>query len=225
MSDDLRVYRKVCARVPTSAGEFQLCLYLNNKDDKEHLALVKGEIDDADQPVLVRIHSECFTGDVLGSQRCDCGQQLHSAIEMISLAGRGLIIYLRQEGRGIGLLSKLRAYNLQDEGVDTVDANLLLGHKIDNRDYRIAVAILQDMGINKVRLLTNNPEKIKALEAGGLKVVERIPLIPEVTKDNLAYLLTKAQRMNHLFKVEPVTEDEQTGDPGQVFGPVDSFYE
>ena len=196
--DELMIVREVCARVPTAVGEFQLCVYSNNHDRKEHLAFVKGDVDGASS-VLVRVHSECFTGDVLGSQRCDCGEQLHRALEMIALEGRGVIVYLRQEGRGIGLSEKLRAYNLQDQGMDTVDANLALGHPVDDRDYSMAAAILNDLGVQSVRLLTNNPDKIFELQSRGISVLERIAIIPTVYADNEAYLLAKVQRMNHLL--------------------------
>ena len=196
--DELMIVREVCARVPTAVGEFQLCVYSNNHDRKEHLAFVKGDVDCASS-VLVRVHSECFTGDVLGSQRCDCGEQPHRALEMIALEGRGVIVYLRQEGRGIGLSEKLRAYNLQDQGMDTVDANLALGHPVDDRDYSMAAAILNDLGVQSVRLLTNNPDKIFELQSRGISVLERIAIIPTVYADNAAYLLAKVQRMNHLL--------------------------
>lgn len=199
--NDLSIQRMVCARVPTQVGEFNLCSYRNNQDEKEHLALTMGDI--ANKPaVLVRLHSECFTGDVLGSRRCDCGEQLNHAMELIALEGAGVIVYLRQEGRGIGLTEKLRAYNLQDAaGLDTVDANLALGHAIDDRDYSVAAAILQDLGVQSVRLLTNNPKKVDDLVRHGIPVDERIPLLPTVYADNYYYLLTKAQRMNHLLNM------------------------
>jgi GTP cyclohydrolase II len=204
MNKPLIIQRRVSARVPTAAGEFQLVLYTNNQDNKEHLALVKGNVFQQ-HSVLARIHSECFTGDVFGSQRCDCGEQLQMAMERIDLAGQGVIVYLRQEGRGIGLLEKLRAYNLQDGGLDTIDANLALGHESDTRDYSMAVAILEDLGVQSVRLMTNNPDKIMDLERGGIAVTERIPLVTTVYKDNAAYLLTKAQRMNHLLDIQMMT--------------------
>jgi GTP cyclohydrolase II len=200
MPEDLIVQRAVCARVPTAVGEFQLCLYKNNHDEKEHLALINGDIE-GQSSVLVRIHSECFTGDVLGSQRCDCGEQLRRAMELIALEGRGVIVYLRQEGRGIGLAEKLRAYNLQDDGLDTVDANLALGHPVDDRDYSMAAEILKDLGVKSARLITNNPQKITEMGRRGIEVVDRIALMPTVYADNAAYLLTKIQRMNHLFNL------------------------
>lgn len=194
----LTVQRMACARLPAPEGEFQLCLYHNSRDDKEHLALVMGEVAGAIE-LLVRVHSECFTGDVLGSQRCDCGEQLHRAMRLIADAGRGMIIYLRQEGRGIGLLNKLRAYNLQDEGYDTVDANLRLGHQADERDYTVAALILQDWGVRSIRLMTNNPTKIESLRGLGVDVTSRVALQPSITADNAEYLRTKAERMRHLL--------------------------
>ncbi len=193
----------VCARIPTDYGAFQLCLYENSKEDKEHLALVAGEV--ADQKnVLVRVHSECFTGDVLGSRRCDCGDQLHGAMRMIGEAGQGVIVYLRQEGRGIGLLDKLRAYNLQDQGYDTVEANLLLGHQADEREYDIAAAILADLRVRSIRLLTNNPDKVERLTSLGVKVIERVPIQAPVHPENAFYLSTKAHRMRHHLDLRQV---------------------
>ena len=194
------VERKTSARIPTEVGEFQLCYYQNNLDEKEHLALVLGNIVSG-EPVLVRIHSECFTGDVLGSLRCDCGPQLNQAMQQIADAGAGVIIYLRQEGRGIGLLDKLRAYNLQDEGYDTVEANLLLGHQPDARDYTMAAYILQDLGVQAVQLLTNNPSKIESLEQLGIPVTKRVPMPPALNRENAAYLATKVERMRHLLNL------------------------
>jgi GTP cyclohydrolase II len=153
------------------------------------------------QPLLARVHSECFTGDVLGSRRCDCGDQLAKAMQLIAADGLGVIVYLRQEGRGIGLLDKLRAYNLQDAGYDTVEANLLLGHAPDERDYTVAARIFEDLGVKAVRLMTNNPEKIGALEESGIVVTDRVPLQADVNADNERYLLTKAARMHHLLDV------------------------
>ena len=195
---ELKITQMTCARVPTATGEFQLCLYSDDDSDKEHLALVVGEVA-GKQKVLVRLHSECFTGDVLGSLRCDCGEQLHRAMNLIAEEGMGVLVYLRQEGRGIGLLDKLRAYNLQDVGYDTVDANLMLGHQADERDYTVAGLILRDLGVQSVRLLTNNPQKIESLKNLGVSVTDRVPLKPTVTSENVTYLTTKAERMNHLF--------------------------
>jgi len=198
------VKRMVTTRIPTEEGEFQMLLYANNQDQKEHLALVMGEVD-GKTDVLVRLHSECFTGDVLGSRRCDCGQQLHHAMQLIAEAGSGVVVYLRQEGRGIGLLDKLRAYNLQDEGYDTVDANIMLGHQADERDYTVAARILEDLGVKSISLLTNNPSKINHLRQLGIRVNERVELEPVIYADNFNYLLTKVQRMNHLLNLDPLS--------------------
>jgi GTP cyclohydrolase II len=193
----------VCARIPTEFGEFQLCLYADPIAKNEHLSIVMGDVEARDD-VLVRVHSECFTGDLLGSLRCDCGDQLHRALAMIAEAGEGVLIYLRQEGRGIGLRDKLRAYNLQDQGYDTVDANLALGHQADEREYTFAAKILRHLGVNSISLITNNPSKIEALKALGVDVRSRTPLAPSVNPENEEYLLTKVQRMNHLFSLEHV---------------------
>jgi len=192
------IQRTVSTRLPTVEGPFRLVHYRNDQDDKEHLALVMGDVAQQSD-VLVRVHSECFTGDVLGSQRCDCGEQLHTAMQMIAAEGRGVVIYLRQEGRGIGLQKKLQAYNLQDQGYDTVDANLLLGHQADERTYDIAVSILQDLQIRSLRLLTNNPHKLEQLQAYGLAITARVPLVATINAENLTYLTTKVQRMRHLL--------------------------
>jgi 3,4-dihydroxy 2-butanone 4-phosphate synthase/GTP cyclohydrolase II len=197
-TEPLAVTRMVTARIPTDEGEFELALYTGTRDDKEHLALLYGEVDGATD-LLVRVHSECFTGDVLGSRRCDCGEQLHLAMQMIAEAGSGLVIYLRQEGRGIGLLDKLRAYNLQDQGYDTVDANLILGHQADERDYAVAAHILRDLNVRSIRLLTNNPHKIESLRQLGVRVKDRVEVQPTVNEDNAQYLRTKALRMRHLL--------------------------
>lgn len=194
----LQVERLTCARIPTAHGEFSLCLYANNLDNKDHLGLVMGELE-GQEGVLVRIHSECFTADVLGSLRCDCGPQLDQALRTIANERRGVLIYLRQEGRGIGLRDKLRAYNLQDQGYDTVEANWMLGHQADERDYSLAVAILEDLGPRSVRLLTNNLHKLQALRDLGISVVDRVPLVTEVTVENAEYLRAKASRLNHIL--------------------------
>lgn len=201
VNDDINLLTS--ARIPTRYGEFHLALYENSLDEKDHLALVHGDINSVDD-VLVRVHSECFTGDVLGSLRCDCGEQLNSSMRMIAEEGTGIVLYLRQEGRGIGLHDKLRAYNLQDRGYDTVDANLALGHGADERDYTIGALILHDLGIQSVRLLTNNPEKIESLEAHGIEVAERVPLQPEPNVHNTDYLQTKLERMQHMLDLRPV---------------------
>ena len=164
--------------------------------------------------ITARVHSECYTGDVLGSLRCDCGEQLQIALQSIAMAGEGVLIYLRQEGRGIGLLDKLRAYNLQDQGLDTVDANLALGHQADERDYTIAACILNDLGVESVQLLTNNPLKIENLLQEGIPVSQRVPLEATVTTDNADYLFTKAQRMHHMLNLEDIPDGTPPGKNG-----------
>lgn len=194
------LHHTVSTRLPTAEGQFQLVHYGHGPDCKEHLALVMGDLQQQED-VLVRIHSECFTGDVLGSRRCDCGEQLHMAMSMIAAAGQGVVIYLRQEGRGIGLQKKLEAYNLQDQGHDTVEANLLLGHQADERTYESAVAILQDLGVRSLRLLTNNPHKLEQLQQAGLTIHSRVPIVPTVHAENQLYLATKVARMRHLLQL------------------------
>ena len=169
------VHREVAARIPTRHGTFQLMLFTTSNDNKEHMALIMGDVKDKDG-VIVRVHSECFTGDVLGSLRCDCGEQLDRAMQLVAQAKQGVILYLRQEGRGIGLLDKLRAYNLQDEGLDTVEANLKLGHQPDERDYTVAALMLRDLGVRSINLITNNPKKISDLRELGVMVRQRTPI-------------------------------------------------
>ncbi len=184
--------------LPTDYGAFKLHLYHNILDGKEHMALVKGDIT-TEEPVLVRVHSECFTGDTLGSQRCDCKWQLHAAMSQVEEEGRGVVLYMRQEGRGIGLTNKLLAYALQDQGKDTVEANEALGFKPDLRDYGLGAQILVDLGISEMRLMTNNPKKVVGLESYGLKIVERVPIAGQPNEFNEHYLKTKESKLGHIF--------------------------
>ena len=192
------VHRVAEARLPTEFGEFTVIAYRNDVDKAEHLALVKGEVAGLSN-VLVRMHSKCLTGDVFGSQRCDCGPQLHAAMELVAQEGRGVIVYLDQEGRGIGLLNKIRAYALQDSGADTVQANQRLGFAPDLRNYGIGAQILRDLGLSSIRVMTNNPRKLVGLEGYGLEIVERVPLLASPTQDNAGYLRTKRDKLGHLL--------------------------
>tara|TARA_Y100001960_G_scaffold32156_1_gene28411 strand:- start:45 stop:1256 length:1212 start_codon:yes stop_codon:yes gene_type:complete len=185
--------------LPTHSGDFQSVAFKNLLDDQIHIALVKGEINE-DKPTLVRVHSQCLTGDVFGSYRCDCGEQLNKSMEMIEQEGTGVLLYLYQEGRGIGIVNKLKAYALQDEGKDTVQANEALGFKPDLRDYGIGAQILRKLGLGKIRIMTNNPRKIVGLEGYGLKLVERVPIEVQAKKDNLEYLRTKQKKLGHMFQ-------------------------
>lgn len=193
-----QIKREVETVLPTKYGIFQVVGYSNHLDDKEHVALIKGDVEAMESP-LVRIHSECLTGDVFGSYRCDCGPQLDAALEKINDNGTGVLIYMRQEGRGIGLLNKLKAYRLQDQGLDTVEANVTLGFADDIREYDISAQILLDLGIHSVQLLTNNPRKVAGLEAYPIKVKERLSLEVPVRDENTAYMKTKQTKLGHLF--------------------------
>jgi 3,4-dihydroxy 2-butanone 4-phosphate synthase/GTP cyclohydrolase II len=187
--------------LPTPYGEFRAIAFVNDIDSYEHLAIVKGEID-PEKAILVRVHSQCLTGDVFGSYRCDCGAQLDKAMEMLQQEGRGVILYLQQEGRGIGLANKIRAYALQDKGRDTVEANQELGFEADLRDYGVGAQILASLGIRKMRLMTNNPKKMVGLEGYGLEVVGRVPLETEPRPENMRYLVTKCQKLGHLLNIQ-----------------------
>lgn len=202
------VHRVAEAKLPTRHGEFAAVAYKSSIDPDEHLALVMGDVS-GETPVLVRVHSECLTGDVFGSLRCDCGQQVDLAMQSIAEEGRGVLLYMRQEGRGIGFHNKIRAYALQDKGMDTVDANICLGFAPDLRDYGIGAQILADLGLREIRLLTNNPKKVIGLEGYGLRVVQTVPIIAPPTPYNRRYLETKQKRLGHLLKISD-TEGENS---------------
>lgn len=202
MTKEKLVKKLVETHLPTKYGSFQIHLYRSETDQKEHIALTKGVIT-PDKPVLVRVHSECLTGDLFGSLRCDCNEQLAAALRMVEKEGTGVVLYMRQEGRGIGLYNKLKAYKLQDEGLDTVEANEKLGFRADLRDYGIGAQILRDLRVGKIRLLTNNPKKVVGLHGYGLEIVERVPLEMQVNEINEKYLKTKRDKLGHLILVDP----------------------
>ncbi|KAI8916347.1 GTP cyclohydrolase II-domain-containing protein [Gorgonomyces haynaldii] len=253
--DNIIVECQVSTRISSKYGTYRLHLYTNNCDDKQHLALVFGDIKSrslyqirpqdnlesmlkrgcigeyelTESEALVRIHSCCFTGDTLGSLRCDCGEQLHTSMEMIAKKGRGVVLYLMQEGRGIGLMDKLFAYNLIDMGHDTLSANIALGHPPDARSYHVAAAMLEDLGISQVHLLTNNPDKIEKIGRAGIKVVSRIPMVPQTwqsdhqeIQDRDGYLVTKIQRMGHILEIPEKLKTQSLREPS-VNSSVDSL--
>jgi 3,4-dihydroxy 2-butanone 4-phosphate synthase / GTP cyclohydrolase II len=192
------VERVATAKLPTSVGDFLIAGYRSTTSDEEFVTIYKGDLD-GNIPTLVRIHSQCLTGDVFGSLKCDCGPQLHKAMEMIEAEGRGAIVYQQQEGRGIGIINKIRAYALQDEGADTVEANSRLGFAVDARDYQQCAEILFDLGLCKVKVISNNPDKLAALERAGLQIVERIPIEVEASEPAAHYLRTKKEKLGHIF--------------------------
>jgi 3,4-dihydroxy 2-butanone 4-phosphate synthase/GTP cyclohydrolase II len=192
------VERVEVVKMPTDYGDFDLYLYRSRVDGQHHLALVKGEINGANE-VLVRVHSECLTGDVFGSRRCDCGLQLHQAMQQVAEAKQGVIVYMRQEGRGIGLAPKIQAYKLQERGYDTVEANRKLGYPMDLREYGLGAQILVDLGVKRIRLLTNNPKKVVGLEGYGLEIVEQVPIRVKPNPHNRKYLQTKREKLGHLL--------------------------
>lgn len=201
LKNETLVQREIQVKLPTQWGDFDLYAFSRKDTGEEHLALVKGQWE-KDEPVMVRVHSACMTGDIFGSLRCDCGPQLARAMEMINAFGKGVIVYMNQEGRGIGLLNKLKAYKLQEQGLDTVDANLKLGFKMDERDYGIGAQILRDLGVSKMRLMTNNPKKRAGLVGYGLEIIENVPMQVKPNEHNKSYLITKRNKMGHILNLD-----------------------
>jgi len=201
LKNESLIERQVTVSLPTEFGEFRLVAYRQVTSGQEHLALVKGEWD-KDEPVLVRVHSSCLTGDIFGSCRCDCGPQLHRAMEMIEQSGKGVVVYMNQEGRGIGLMNKLKAYKLQEEGLDTVEANLKLGFGMDDRDYGVGAQILRDLGVTKMKLMTNNPKKRAGLIGYGLEITDIIPIEIQSNEHNRNYLKAKRDKMGHTIRID-----------------------
>jgi GTP cyclohydrolase II len=221
---------KVCVRIeaiaelPSRFGDFHIVAFSNTRDDKEHVAIIKGEVFDAED-VPVRLHSECLTGDVIGSLRCDCRDQLEAALKMIGQMDKGIVLYLRQEGRGIGLINKIRAYSLQDQGLDTVEANLALGFRDDERDYAIAAHMLMSMKVNSIKLITNNPKKLNQLKEYGIKVTDRIEHIMEPNDHNRFYLETKAAKSGHMIDFRGKPRLSEQSDSPIIKGMKDSLIE
>ena len=215
--DHVCVHIETMAELPTRFGDFHIVAFSNNRDDKEHVAIIKGDVIGADD-VPVRLHSECLTGDVFCSLRCDCRDQLEAALKKIGSMENGMVLYLRQEGRGIGLTNKIRAYALQDQGLDTVEANLALGFRDDERDYAVAAHMLHSLKVNSIKLMTNNPKKIAQLEQHGVKITERLPHILPANEHNLFYLQTKAAKSGHLIDFHGKSHLPEQSDPAIVEG-------